>query len=76
MHQEEEERRTKKKNESSSSAFCFFLDLGQIPLPIIISYLDTAANANSLLPLLVDLDLTVLSKPGYLVHGNYYLNGL
>jgi hypothetical protein len=44
-------------------------------LRITISYLDTTANANSLLPLLADLDLIVLSKPGNVVHGNHYLNG-
>jgi hypothetical protein len=39
------------------------------------SYLDAAASANSLLPLLVDLDLIVPSKPRNGVHGNHYLNG-
>jgi hypothetical protein len=47
----------------------------QNPLRITISYLDPAASADSLVPLLVDLDLIVLSETGKVFRGNHYLNG-
>jgi subtilisin family serine protease len=45
------------------------------PLRITISYLDPAASADSLFPLLSDLDLIVISRTGRIFRGNHYLNG-
>jgi hypothetical protein len=46
------------------------------PLRITISYLDPPASADSLIPLLADLDLIVISTTGKVFRGNHYLNGL
>jgi hypothetical protein len=47
----------------------------QEPLRITISYLDPAISADSLIPLLADLDLIIISPSGRIFRGNHYLDG-